>query len=183
MDGGRLGRSWPRTTAVYRGFLRGGIVLDTASYAPERISKAALVAPAGLTRVPFIGAVLKFFIPCLLYRYFPSRERLMGTVQALAGEPDDYSLQVFDATLRHIKLNVTPPGPFDKTSLAGFKAPTLLLLAKSDLFIPVEPARRRAPRTASQPHRGGGVRGPHIPPQSTWQANAERIRIFLKENP
>jgi hypothetical protein len=23
--------------------------------------------------------------------------------------------------------------------------------------------------------------GLHIPPQSTWQANAERIRIFLKE--
>jgi len=23
--------------------------------------------------------------------------------------------------------------------------------------------------------------GPHIPPKSTWQANAERIRMFLKE--
>ncbi len=159
----------------------GGILLDTASYAPERISKAALMAPAGLTRVPFLGTAIKFFIPCLLYRYFPSRERLIGTVQPLAGEPDDYSLQVFDATLRHLKLNVTPPGPFDKITLAGFKAPTLLLLAKSDLFIPVEPARRRAQELLPSLTAVEVFEGLHIPPKSTWQANAERIRIFLKE--
>ena len=160
----------------------GGIVLDTASYAPERITKAALMAPAGLTRVPFLGTAIKFFIPCLLYRYFPSRERLIGTVQPLAGEPDDYSLQVFDATLRHLKLNVTPPGPFDRITLAEFKAPTLLLLAKSDLFIPVEPARRRAQELLPRRTTVEVFEGPHIPPQSTWQANAERIRIFFKEN-
>jgi pimeloyl-ACP methyl ester carboxylesterase len=159
----------------------GGIVLDTASYAPERISKAALMAPAGLTRVPFLGTALKFFIPCLLYRCFPSRERLMGTVQALAGEPDDYSLQVFDATLRHLKLNVTPPGPFDKITLERFKAPTLLLLAKSDLFIPLESARRRAQELLPSLTTVEVFEGLHIPPQSTWKANAERIRIFLKE--
>jgi pimeloyl-ACP methyl ester carboxylesterase len=161
----------------------GGIVLDTASYAPERISKAALMAPAGLTRVPFLGTALKFFIPCLLYRCFPSRERLMGTVQALAGEPDDYSLRVFDATLRHLKLNVTPPGPFDKKTLEHFKAPTLLLLANSDLFIPLEPARRRAQELLPSLTIVEVFEGLHIPPKSTWQANAERIRIFLNETP
>lgn len=159
----------------------GGILLDTASYAPERISKAALMAPAGLTRVPFLGTAIKFFIPCLLYRYFPSRERLIGTVQPLAGEPDDYSLQVFDATFRHLKLNLTPPGPFDKITLAGFKAPTLLLLAKSDLFIPVEPARRRAQELLSSLTAVEVFEGLHIPPKSTWQTNAERIRMFFNE--
>jgi pimeloyl-ACP methyl ester carboxylesterase len=159
----------------------GGIVLDTASFAPERISQAALMVPAGLTRVPFLGTAIKFFIPCLLYRYFPSRERLLGTVQALAGKPDDYSLRVFDATLRHLKLNVTPPGPFDKMTLAGFKAPTLLLLANSDLFIPVESARRRAKELLPSLTVVEVFEGLHIPPESTWQANAERIRIFLKE--
>jgi pimeloyl-ACP methyl ester carboxylesterase len=114
----------------------GGILLDTACLHPECISRAALMAPAGLTRVPFLGTAIKFFLPCLLYRCFPSRERLLGTVQPLAGNTDDYSLQVFDATLRHVKLSVDPPGPFDKASLAGFKAPTLVLLAKSDIFVP-----------------------------------------------
>jgi pimeloyl-ACP methyl ester carboxylesterase len=159
----------------------GGILLDTASYAPERISRAALMAPAGLTRVPFLGTAIKFFIPCLLYRYFPSRERLIGTVQPLAGEPDDYSLQVFDATLRCIKLNVAPPGPFDKITLAGFTAPTLLLLAKSDIFIPVEPARRRAQELLPSLTAVEVFEGPHIPPKLTWKANAERIRRFFKE--
>ena len=159
----------------------GGILLDTAAYAPERISRAALMAPAGLTRVPFLGTAIKFFIPCLLYRYFPSRERLIGTVQPLAGKTDDYSLQVFDATLRHVKLNVAPPGPFDKKTLAGFKAPTLLLLAKSDIFIPVEPARRRAKELLPSLTAVEVFEGPHIPPKSTWQANAERIRMFFKE--
>jgi pimeloyl-ACP methyl ester carboxylesterase len=159
----------------------GGILLETASYAPERISRAALMAPAGLTRVPFLSAAVKFFIPCLLYRCFPSRERLLGTVQPLAGQTDDYSLQVFDAAFRHVKLNVAPPGPFDKTTLAGFKAPTLLLLAQSDIFIPVEPARRRARELLPSLAAVEVFEGPHIPPRGTWRANAERIRMFLKE--
>ncbi len=159
----------------------GGILLDTASYAPERISRAALMAPVGLTRVPFLGSAFKFFIPCLLYRYFPSRERLLGTVQALAGKTDDYSLQVFDATFRHVKLIVAPPGPFDKVSLARFKAPTLLFLAKSDIFIPVAPALRRARELLPSLTAVEVFEGPHIPPKLTWKANAERIRMFLKE--
>jgi pimeloyl-ACP methyl ester carboxylesterase len=161
----------------------GGILLDTASYAPERISRAALMAPAGLTPVPFLHTAITFFIPCLLYRYFPSRERLIGTVRPLTGNTDDYSLQVFDATLRHLKLNVAPPGPFDKETLAGFKAPTLLLLAKSDIFIPVEPARRRARELLPSLTAVEVFEGPHIPPKSTWRDNAERIRMFLKETP
>jgi pimeloyl-ACP methyl ester carboxylesterase len=159
----------------------GGILLDTASYAPERISKAALMAPAGLTRVPFLGAAIKFFLPCLLYRCFPSRERLLETVQPLAGNTDDYSLQVFDATLRHVKLNVDPPGPFDKVSLAGFTAPTLLLLAKADIFVPVKSARRRAKELLTGLAAVEVFEGPHIPPQPTWEANAERIGRFFKE--
>ena len=140
------------------------------------------MAPAGLTRVPFLGTAIKFFIPCLLYRYFPSRERLIGTVQPLAGEPDDYSLQVFDATLRHLKLNVAPPGPFDKITLAGFKAPTLLLLAKSDIFIPVEPARRRAKELLSQSHRRGSVRGAAHSPEVDLASQRRTDQDVLKRN-
>jgi pimeloyl-ACP methyl ester carboxylesterase len=159
----------------------GGILLDTASHAPERISQAALMVPAGLTRVPFLYTAIKFFIPCLMYRYFPSRKRLLGTVQPLVGEPDDYSLQVFDATLRHVKLTVAPPGPFEKKILAGFTAPTLLFLAKADIFIPVELALRRAKELLPGLMAVEVFEGPHIPPESTWQDNAERIRRFLKE--
>jgi pimeloyl-ACP methyl ester carboxylesterase len=157
----------------------GGILLDTAAHAPERISRAALMVPAGLTRVPFFLVAVKFFIPCLMYRYFPTRARLLDTVQPLVGEPDDYSLQVFDATLRHVKLNLVPPGPFDKEILSRFTAPTLLLLARSDLFIPVEMARRRA--QALIPHLVAVevFEGPHIPPLATWQQNAERVREFF----
>jgi pimeloyl-ACP methyl ester carboxylesterase len=159
----------------------GGILLDTACLNPECISRAVLMAPAGLTRVPFLGTAIKFFLPCLLYRCFPSRERLLGTVQPLAGNTDDYSLQVFDATLRHVKLNVDPPGPFDKASLAGFKAPTLLLLAESDIFVPVAPARRRARELLPGLTAVEVFQGPHIPPQPTWEANAERIKLFFME--
>jgi pimeloyl-ACP methyl ester carboxylesterase len=159
----------------------GGILLETAAFAPERISRAALMAPVGLTRVPFLSPAIKFFIPCLLYRYFPSQKRLLGTIQPLAGKADDYSLRVFDATFRHIKLNLDPPGPFDKKTMAGFKAPTLLFLAKSDIFIPVEPARRRAKELLPSLTAVEVFEGPHIPSQPTWQANAERIGMFFKE--
>jgi len=159
----------------------GGILLDTAAYAPERISRAALMVPAGLTRVPFFHAAVKFFLPCLLYRYFPSRKRLLDTVQPLMGQPDDYALQVFDATLRHVKLTLAPPGPFAKELLAGFKVPTLLFLAKADIFIPVEPALRRARELLPGLTAVEVFEGPHIPSESTWRDRAERIRVFFHE--
>ncbi len=160
----------------------GGILLDTASYAPERISQAALMVPAGLIRVPFLSTAIKFFIPSLLYRFFPSRARLIGAMQPLADIMDDFALQVFDATLRHVKFNTAPPGPFDKKNLAGFKAPTLLFLAKSDIFVPMEPAWRRAQELFPSLVAVEVFEGPHIPPLSIWQANAERIGVFLKDN-
>jgi pimeloyl-ACP methyl ester carboxylesterase len=160
----------------------GGILLELATYAPERISRAALVAPMGLTRVPKLHATLKFFFPSLLYRFFPSRKRLIGTVRPVLGEADDFSLRVFDATLRHVKLNVSPPGPFAKKALAGFKAPTLLLLAKTDIFIPLKPALKRAQELLPSLVTTEVFEGPHIPSGATWRKHAVRIKTFFNEN-
>jgi pimeloyl-ACP methyl ester carboxylesterase len=160
----------------------GGILLELATYAPERISRAALLAPMGLTRVPKLHATIKFFFPSLLYRYFPSRKRLIGTVRPVLGEPDDFSLRVFDATLRHVKLNVAPPGPFAPKDLSGFTAPTLLLLAKTDIFIPLRPALHRARRLLPGLVAAEVFEGPHIPARATWTDNAERIRTFFNES-
>lgn len=158
----------------------GGVLLDTAAFAPERISRAALVVPAGITRVPLLQKVIKLFLPCLLYRFFPSRNRLIRAVQPLSAEIDDYSLQVFDATIRHLKLNLVPPGPFDQESLARFTAPTILFLARSDILIPLEAAQRRARKLISNLVALEILEGPHIPSKINRLLNAERIRLFLQ---
>jgi len=159
----------------------GGILLELAAYAPERISRAALVAPMGLTRVPKVHATIKFFFPSLLYRFFPSPKRLLGAVRPLLGEADDFSLRVFDATLRHVKLNVSPPGPFAPKALSGFTAPTLLLLAKADIFIPLRPALNRAQSLLPSLVAAEVFDGPHIPSRATWSDNAVRIRTFFNK--
>jgi hypothetical protein len=43
------------------------------------------------------------------------------------------------------------------------------------------PARRRAKELLSRLIAVEVFEGPHIPSKSTWEANAERIRMFLEE--
>ncbi|MBI3912065.1 MAG: alpha/beta fold hydrolase [Armatimonadetes bacterium] len=139
-----------------------GILLDAAAYCPERISQAVLVVPGGLTR----GSILMVFellIPFTLYRFFPSRDRLLHVLRPFAAEPDETFLQFFGAVIRHVQWNVAGPGPFTREDLQGFRAPTLVLLARDDAFVPVDQAVRRAEQIIPNLGAVEVFEGPHIP--------------------
>lgn len=119
-----------------------GVVLRTASYAPERVSKAGLVVPAGLARGPILPLVLRIGLPATLYGYWPRPELLDRVVEATCSLPrrdvDPLFRSTLAAVFRHVDLERGFPGVDDADELTGFDAPTYVAAGADDPFFPAE---------------------------------------------
>lgn len=66
-----------------------GLALRTMGFAPERVSKAALVSPAGIAAGSISRMIAEVVLPMLLYRLHPTRELLSRAGRPLFTEPED----------------------------------------------------------------------------------------------
>jgi pimeloyl-ACP methyl ester carboxylesterase len=158
-----------------------GIVLRLAAAAPERVTKAALVVPAGLVKPP-IGPILRMTLPWLRYTLSPSRERLTRMLQPMFGsEPADPDVvTTVGLIFEHVHIERAMPRPATTEELRAWQAPTLVLAAEHDVFFP---ARRVLPRAraiipglvAADQIDGSG----HYPSPATRELIAERVADFL----
>ena len=57
-----------------------GLALRLAGYAPQRVSRMALLMPSGLVSGPIVSMLTGIVVPMLLYRLRPGRERLSKAV-------------------------------------------------------------------------------------------------------
>jgi len=89
------------------------IAIRTMGVAPERISGAVLVSPAGIAAGPFLRMLLEIGIPTLLYRHRPTEERLRRAAMPLFTDPEDPAfgpaIRQLGAALRHLRLDAEPP--------------------------------------------------------------------------
>lgn len=160
-----------------------GLILRVAGYAPERISQAALVSPAGISA----GSIPRIFrevaLPMLLYRFSPNRERLLRAARPILTEPEDLYVRQLGAVYRHLRLDRDLPRKVTREELSGYEAPTLLFAPSEDLFFPAKAVIPRAweiipnlvgtePLTANR----------HVPSKRAFAYINERISGFLKGN-
>ena len=121
-----------------------GIILRAAACAPKRISRAVLVVPSGIVNVPTWSTTRKILIPMMLYRCFPSPERLLRATRPLCTEePDEACLEIMGAVYRHVRFTLLPRLA-TRDELVKFQAPTLVLAARQDVFFPAEAVLPRA---------------------------------------
>jgi pimeloyl-ACP methyl ester carboxylesterase len=160
----------------------GGILLDLAAYAPERISGAVLIVPAGIASVSSPQLLLHLFAPWSLYRFIPSRNRLIRVLRPLMSEFEEPVLEFFDTIIRHVNWIQIPPGPFTIEDLKCFAAPTLLFLAKEDIFVPFDQAYIWSKEIIPNLTAIEILDGPHIPTRKLLTNINEKIQRFLAES-
>lgn len=159
----------------------GGILLDLAAYAPQRISKAALIVPAGIANASSTQLLLKLFIPWSQYTVMPSRDRLIQVLRPIMSEFEESVLEFFDTIIRHVNWIQIPPGPFSIENLKCFTSPTLLFLAKEDVFVPFDQAYIWSKEIIPNLTVLETLDGPHIPTRKMLAYINERIQGFLAE--
>lgn len=123
----------------------GGIILELARVAPERIERMALIAPAGLLRPAIWPLIAQLALPMLRYRLRPTRANLAASVAPLHSDPpSELMLDTHAAVFRHLRLVHRMPGPIADDALAGFNGLALVVGAEHDPLFPGAPLLARA---------------------------------------
>lgn len=141
-----------------------GVLLRIAEIAPDRISRAALVVPSGITGSPVRG-MLRLAAGYVAYRIRPSRSLAASVATYLAhGTIDPLLVESIELSFGGTKLETEMPRIARPQDLAAFGSPVLVIAAEHDPLFPpkrVLPAARALFRNldSASTLRGSG----HIP--------------------
>ena len=121
---------------VYGASLGGFMARKLAEHAPDRVDRLVLTVPAGIVTNSVAAVLSRFIIPKLIYRAFPSRDRLRRLVGSMMTTLDDEWIDYFDAAFRGFHLDLRMPPLASPEPLARFARPTLVFGASEDIFFP-----------------------------------------------
>jgi pimeloyl-ACP methyl ester carboxylesterase len=121
-----------------------GVAIRVMGYAPERVSRAALVSPAALATGPIPRVLVEVALPMLRYRLRPTRERLMQAAKPILTEPEDLALRQLGAVYRHVRLDAGLPRLATEEELRGFEEPVAVFASEEDAFFPAPAVLERA---------------------------------------
>jgi pimeloyl-ACP methyl ester carboxylesterase len=161
----------------------GGVLLETAATAPERLSAAAFVVPAGFGVSPST-TLARVVGLSLAYRVLPHERLLEAALAPLFTTPVADLPPVVRETvalaLRTADVKTGFPGPDGPDALNGFDAPTLLVAGEHDPFFPATWLHERSQAFLPAGTERVTLTGEHHFPSTAGQrAVAERLRSFL----
>lgn len=158
-----------------------GIILRTMGYAPERVSRAALVVPSGIATGPTRRMLVEVMVPMVLYRLRPTRERMLRAARPLLTEPDEAFARQLGAVYRHVRLDAQLPRMATPEELGVFRGPVAVFAAEADPFFPAGAVLARARELFANLAHAECLRGcRHVPSRAALGRVNEEIRAFLQ---
>jgi len=160
------------------------VAIRTMGLAPERVSKAALVCPAGIAASPFLRMLIEIGPPTLLYRLRPTEEGLNRAAMALFTEPCDPAfgpaVRQLGVALRHLRLDADLPRMATEEELAGFGGPVTVFASEEDALFPARVVLPRAREIFPNLALAQILEGcRHVPSMAVLGRVNERILAFL----
>jgi pimeloyl-ACP methyl ester carboxylesterase len=161
-----------------------GLAIRTMGLAPERISRAVLVSPAGIAAGPLWRMLVGVGAPMLLYRLRPTEDYLLRAARALLTEPEDPAfgpaVRQLGAIYRHLRLDADLPRMATEDELGGFGGPVAVFASEEDAFFPARAVLPRAREIFPNLAPAESLRGcRHIPSKAGLERVNERILAFL----
>jgi pimeloyl-ACP methyl ester carboxylesterase len=160
------------------------IAIRTMGLAPERVSGAALVSPAGIAAVPFLRILVEIGVPTLIYRLRPTEERLTRAAMPLFTEPEDPAfgpaVRQLGAVLRHLRLDADVPRTATEEELRGFAGPVAVFASEEDVIFPARAVLPRAKEIFPNLALAEFLEGcRHVPSKAALGRVNERVLAFL----
>jgi pimeloyl-ACP methyl ester carboxylesterase len=170
--------------AFMAGSYGAGILLRTAVYAPERISKAIIMIPSGLVSIPLRTMLFGLVVPVMLYQIAPTRKRLVRIVRPMfVDEPiSEEVLETIEAVFKYVNIEPEMPRNVTRSELARFIAPVLVLAAEKDRLFPARQVLARASQVFQHLVAAEVIKdSPHFISERFFPALNERVDRFLTE--
>src|SRR5215211_6622975 len=160
------------------------IAIRTMGLAPERVSRAALVSPAGIAAGPFLRILVEIGAPTLLYRLRPTEERLRRAAMLLFTEAEDPAfgpaVRQLGAALRHLRLDADLPRTATEEELRGFGGPVAVFASEEDALFPARAVLPRAKEIFPNLALAELLEGcRHVPSKAALDRVNERVIAFL----
>ena len=161
-----------------------GLAIRTMGHAPERVSQAVLVSPAGIAAGRVSRMLVGVALPMLLYRLRPTEEHLLRAARALLTEPEapafGSAVRQLGAVYRHLRLDAGLPRMATEEELGDFGEPVAVFASEKDAFFPARAVLPRAREIFPNLAVAESLRGcRHIPSKAGLRRVNERVLSFL----
>jgi pimeloyl-ACP methyl ester carboxylesterase len=158
-----------------------GIAVRTMGYAPERVSRSALVVPSGIATGSIRRMLAEVMVPMLLYRLRPTRERMLRAARPLLTEPDEDFARELGAIYQHVRLDARLPRMATEEELRGFEGPVAIFASEEDLFFPGETVLVRSREIFPNLAHAECLKDcRHVPSRAAFGRVNGTIRVFLR---
>lgn len=159
-----------------------GLILRLAGYAPLRITRAALVSPAGVALGSVPRMLMDVMLPMLAYRLRPSPARLRRAARPILTDLDDLYLRQLGAIYRGVRLDRGLPRLATEQELSILRAPVMLFTSEDDPFFPGEKVIARAREIVPNLVAAELLKGcRHVPSWAALDSLDARLFSFLSE--
>ena len=157
------------------------MLLSLAKLAPERIEKAALLVPSGITHGALLPIAVKMSVPLMKYYFVQSEKALGGIMELMASQSDEQWKGFFHLMMSSYKMEMRPPKEYTRSELKDFRAPVMIFASNDDIFFPADRVFPKAKRIFTQPVRSYLIKGHHLPSEATMRAVCGKISEFFSE--
>ncbi len=157
-----------------------GVAIRVMGYAPERVSRAALVSPAALATGPIPRVLVEVGLPMVLYRRRPTWERLLRAAKPILTEPEDLAVRQLGVVYRHVRLDAGLPRLATEEELRGFEGPVAVFASEEDAFFPAPAVLERAREIFPNLAHARCLKGcRHVPSEAALGGVNDDIRALL----
>lgn len=151
------------------------MMLSLAKLFPERIEKAALLVPSGITHGALLPIITKMSIPLMRYYSSPSEEALGGIMERMSSQDDEMWREFFNLMMSSYKMEMRPPKEYSRKELSGLRAPVYIFASNDDIFFPAERVFPKADKVFPAPPRKYLIKGHHLPSEATMKKVCAKI--------
>ncbi|MFK7772578.1 MAG: alpha/beta fold hydrolase [Saprospiraceae bacterium] len=121
--------------AILVGISFGGFISwKTLVFDARRISKAFLIAPAGIVNGNYWKALWKIFLPIKRYKWGMNIKYVHQFLNELFTEKDDFSIPFFSTLLMDYEMDFSSTPLIQKEAAKKITTPVYLVAAEKDLF-------------------------------------------------
>lgn len=157
------------------------MMFSLAKLAPQRIDKAVLLVPSGITHGRILPMISKMALPFMSYYFKPSVSKLDKIIEVMVSNSDDLWREFFDLMMSSYRMEMRAPKEYKKRDLAKFNSDVLIFASNEDIFFPANKVFAKAKMILKKEPNVFLIKGLHLPSDGTMSFVCNKITEFLEK--
>ncbi|WP_208590449.1 alpha/beta fold hydrolase [Gracilibacillus suaedae] len=160
----------------------GGIILRLATFMPEKIASAILVAPAGLKLGSKWHMIRDILYPLICFHITSSKKHLHKMTNVMSeNSMKKIDVELIGDVMKYVKLEQNMPKLTEKEELVNYNAPTLVIAGTKDVYFPESKIRQTAEEIIPNLVAFKSYEMGHFPSEAYLMKMNQQIGKFLEK--